>query len=145
MNYLLDTNVLIAILHRREPANTILRSKDPGAIFLSGITIGEIYYGIEKSSAAHIVQNRIAREAILSQFQHIFMDQVIVEEYGKIKSELFSSKSYSPNNENDIWIAAHARSKKSFILVTENLKDFQQIKGLSIESWSTHPAAIIQT
>ncbi|MFN8370648.1 MAG: type II toxin-antitoxin system VapC family toxin [Bacteriovoracaceae bacterium] len=144
MSYLLDTNILIAILHKREPENLAVRSKDPKDLYLSGITIGEIYFGIENSSPIHIEKNRIAREAVLSQFQHLFSDQEISEEYGKIKAELASLKSYNPNNENDIWIAAHARAK-SFILVTDNIKDFQTIKNLTIESWSTKPVATIQT
>jgi len=144
MSYLLDTNILIAVLHKREPANTIIRTKKIEDLYLSGITIGEIYFGIENSSSDHIEQNRILREAVLAQFQHLFSEQDIAEEYGKIKAELSASKSYSPNNENDIWIAAHARAK-SKILVTENIKDFQTISGLTIESWSTNPATVIQT
>lgn len=144
MSYLLDTNILIAVLHKREPANTIIRTKKIEDLYLSGITIGEIYFGIENSSSDHIEQNRILREAVLTQFQHLFSEQDIAEEYGKIKAELSASKSYSPNNENDIWIAAHARAK-SKILVTENIKDFQTISGLTIESWSTNPATVIQT
>lgn len=144
MSYLLDTNILIALFHRREPTNTHLRTKKPENLFLSGVTIGEISYGVEKSSPEHIAKNRVAREAIMAQFQHLYMDQAIAEEYGKIKVELSASKSYSPNNENDIWIAAHARAK-SYILVTENLKDFQSIKGLSIECWADDPVRGIQT
>lgn len=144
MSFLLDTNILIALLHRREPVNTITRSKNINDLHISGITIGEIHYGIEKSSPDHIQKNRIAREALLSLFQHIFVDETVSIEYGKIKAELFSSQSYRPDNENDIWIAAHARSK-SLILVTENLKDFQNIKGLTIQSWSTNPPSVLQT
>ncbi|MDD4974590.1 MAG: type II toxin-antitoxin system VapC family toxin [Bacteriovorax sp.] len=144
MIYLLDTNTLIALFHRREPTNTYLRTKKPENLFLSGVTIGEIFYGIEKSSFESIAKNRVAREAIMTQFQHVYTDQSISEEYGKIKAELSASKSYSPNNENDIWIAAHARAK-SYILVTENLKDFQSIQGLSIECWADNPIKVIQT
>lgn len=132
MAYLLDTNILIALLHKREPANSTIRSKDIADLFISGISIGEIHYGIEKSALEHIEKNRLAREALLGMFQHVFTDEEISVEYGKIKSELFKSKSYNPNNENDIWIAAHARAK-SLVLVTENIKDFQSIPRLSIE------------
>lgn len=144
MSYLLDTNTLIALLYKKEPTNTNLRTKKVEDLFISGITIGEIHYGIEKSSPEHIAQNRVARVAVIAQFQYVYVDQSIAEEYGKIKSELFANKSYSPNNENDIWIAAHARAK-SFILVTENIKDFQSIQGLSIESWATAPISVINT
>ena len=144
MSYILDTNILIAILYTREPANTIVRTKDPEDLFLTGITIGEIYFGIENSSPVHIQNNRIAREAVLAHFEHLFMDRDIVEEYGKIKAELSSTTNYHPDNENDIWIAAHARAKR-YTLVTENLRDFEDITGLKIESWSTNPPTSIQT
>lgn len=140
----MDTNIIIALLHKHEPVNSTLRSKQPDELFISGITIGEIYYGIEKSNPAYKQKNLIAREAIMNFLKHDFMDKNVCEEYGKIKAELFITGSYSPNNENDIWIAAHARAK-SFTLVTENLKDFQSIVGLTIESWSTNPPTSIQT
>ncbi len=144
MAYLLDTNIIIALLHKKEPINSTLRSKQPDELFISGITIGEIYYGVEKSNANYKQKNLIAREAIMNLFKHNFMDKNVCEEYGKIKAELFATKSYSPNNENDIWIAAHARAG-SFVLITENLKKFQSITGLRIESWSTTPPTSIQT
>jgi tRNA(fMet)-specific endonuclease VapC len=144
MPYLLDTNIIIGLLKKQGFVNSILRTKQPDKLFISGTTIGEIYYGIEKSSPVHKQKNLIAREAIMSFFKHDFIDTSVCEEYGKIKAELFSSKSYSPNNENDIWIAAHARAR-SFILVTENLKDFDSIPRLTIESWSVSPPKSIQT
>ena len=144
MAFLLDTNVIISLLHKKEPINSTLRSKKPEDLFISGVTIGEIYYGIEKSGTTHKHKNLIAREAVLSVFSQDFMDRTVCEEYGKIKAELFTKKSYSPNNENDIWIAAHAKAR-SFILVTEDLRDFQPITGLTIESWSKTPPHSIKT
>ena len=144
MKCLLDTNILIKVLHKKEPFNKNLRSKAVEDLFINGITVGEINYGIEKSGPTHKAKNRIARDALMSQFQHLYMDKEVSEEYGKIKAELFGSGSYGPDNENDIWIAAHARAK-SYTLITENIKDFQSIPGLTIESWATDPVTSITT
>ena len=40
---------------------------------------------------------------------------------------------------NDLFIAAHARSL-GLRLVTNNLAEFNRVKGLTLENWTTHPA-----
>jgi tRNA(fMet)-specific endonuclease VapC len=136
--YLIDTNALIRIAQKKTNFDANIRTKNPAELYICGVTIGEMVFGIENSSSSHKAQNKMFREAIMAMFQELYTDKSISYEYGKIKAELKSSNAYKPNNENDIWIAAHARAK-NMILVTENIKDFSSISGLSIESWSSAP------
>lgn len=39
---------------------------------------------------------------------------------------------------NDLFIAAHARSLE-LRLVTNNVAEFQRVKGLTLENWTTRP------
>jgi tRNA(fMet)-specific endonuclease VapC len=39
---------------------------------------------------------------------------------------------------NDLFIAAHARSL-GLRLVTNNIDEFQRVKGLTVENWTTRP------
>jgi tRNA(fMet)-specific endonuclease VapC len=36
---------------------------------------------------------------------------------------------------NDLWIAAHAKSAK-LVLVTNNEREFQRVSGLEIQNWA---------
>ena len=57
----------------------------------------------------------------------------VAETYGTIRSDLAARRELIGNN--DIWIAAHARSLQ-VILVTTNEKEFQRVDGLMIENWA---------
>ena len=53
-------------------------------------------------------------------------------EFGKIQSELRSIG--KPTGEIDVFIAAVARSRND-ILVTNNIKDFENISNLQLDNW----------
>jgi tRNA(fMet)-specific endonuclease VapC len=53
-------------------------------------------------------------------------------EYGRIRSAL--EKKGTPIGSLDILIAAHAKSVGA-ILVTNNIKEFNRVSGLSTENW----------
>lgn len=54
------------------------------------------------------------------------------QHYGTIRSVL--EKSGQPIGENDLHIAAHARSE-GLILVTNNEREFKRVPALQIENW----------
>lgn len=58
--------------------------------------------------------------------------EAAAEHYGHIRAELQKSGQVIGNN--DLWIAAHARSQ-DWILVTNNEKEFLRVNGLKVENW----------
>jgi tRNA(fMet)-specific endonuclease VapC len=54
------------------------------------------------------------------------------EIYGKIRATL--ERGGNPIGNNDLWIAAHAKSA-GLILVTNNMREFRRVSGLQLENW----------
>jgi tRNA(fMet)-specific endonuclease VapC len=130
--YLLDTNICIYI-RRERPQAVLNRFKvlPPGSTAISVITYGELTYGVRKSleprKAMMILEELIALIPVMP----LAVD--VAEAYGAIRADLAARGELIGNN--DLWIAAHARSLK-MILVTNNENEFQRVDGLTIENWA---------
>ena len=131
MKYLLDTNICIALI-RQKPARLIQRltSLQPGDAGISSITLAELFHGVEKS--AHPEQNMSALEQFLLPLDLADFDQNAALAYGKIRTDL--ERTGQLIGSMDMLIAAHAVSLDS-IVVTNNVQEFQRVKGLFIEDW----------
>jgi tRNA(fMet)-specific endonuclease VapC len=130
--FLLDTNICIYIAKARPPHlldrfNTIA----VGDAAMSVVTFGELEFGARKSQQAKVSL------AVLAQLRSIIpalpLDVAVGQEYGRIRSELETIG--RPIGNNDLWIAAHASALKA-ILVTNNRREFDRVKGLKVEDWS---------
>jgi tRNA(fMet)-specific endonuclease VapC len=108
---------------------------DPSEMAISGFTEAEIAFGVENSSLESRERNRTARSLAMTPFSRIYHDEEISVAYGKVKFQLVKDKSFYPQNEIDIFIAATAIAK-DLILITQNLSDFELIHNLKIEDWS---------
>ena len=56
----------------------------------------------------------------------------VANSYGSTRSTL--EKAGTPIGANDLWIAAHALTE-GLILVSNNLREFQRVPGLTVENW----------
>jgi tRNA(fMet)-specific endonuclease VapC len=131
MKYLLDTNICIALI-RQKPAALIQRltSLQPGDAGISSITLAELFHGVEKSARPE--QNMSALEQFLLPLDLADFDQDAALAYGKIRTDLESTGQLIGSM--DILIAAHALSLDA-IMVTNNVREFQRVKGLFVEDW----------
>jgi tRNA(fMet)-specific endonuclease VapC len=131
MKYLLDTNICIALI-RQKPAALIqmLTSLHPGDAGISSITLAELFHGVEKSVRPE--QNMSALEQFLLPLGLADFDQDAALAYGKIRADL--ERSGQIIGSMDILIAAHAVSLDA-IMVTNNVREFQRVKGLFVEDW----------
>jgi tRNA(fMet)-specific endonuclease VapC len=131
MKYLLDTNICIALI-RQKPATLIqqLTSLQPGDVGISSITLAELFHGVEKSAQPE--QNMSALEQFLLPLDLADFGQDAALAYGKIRAEL--ERKGQPIGSMDMLIAAHAVSLDA-IMVTNNVQEFQRIKGLTVEDW----------
>jgi len=129
--YLLDTNICIYI-QRQKPAGVLERFEklNPGDAAISVITWGELMYGAEKSSQRKKAVQLL--EAFTSFVPVLPMPENAGLVYGAIRVSLESKG--TPIGNNDLWIAAHAKAS-SFILVTNNEKEFRRVPGLKIRNW----------
>jgi tRNA(fMet)-specific endonuclease VapC len=82
MRYLLDTNICIYII-KKCPENVlkklelIIKSENQNEIYLSSITLSELYYGVEKSHQSE--KNREALKGFLTPFEFIDYKILIID------------------------------------------------------------------
>ncbi len=132
MKYLLDTNICIYVI-RKKTEHLIRRftSQKVGDIGISAITVSELQYGIQRSSKP--VQNQEALDRFLVPLTILDYDYAASVAYGRIRATLEAAG--TPVGSLDTLIAAHALSQ-NLILVTNNVREFSRVEGLSIEDWS---------
>ena len=102
-----------------------------GQVGMSVITFGELYYGAEKS------QQKTKTLDILTQLIELIpvlpLPINTAEHYGKVRAVLEKKGKIIGNN--DLWIAAHALADK-LTLVTNNVREFKRVPGLTVENWT---------
>ena len=97
---------------------------------ISAVTWGELIYGAEKSS--HPERNLADIEQMAARLEIAPFETLAAAHFGQLRAELYRiGKSIGPY---DMMIAGHARSM-GFILVTNNLKEFERVPGLRVENW----------
>jgi tRNA(fMet)-specific endonuclease VapC len=130
--YLLDTNICIYIRQRRpEEVLRCFRKLRPGEAALSVITYGELLYGVAKS-AQRVAAFEQLRE-LIRLLPAVALPENAAETYGTLRADLETKGQMIGNN--DLWIAAHALASK-LTLVTNNVREFQRVRGLKIENWA---------
>jgi tRNA(fMet)-specific endonuclease VapC len=124
MRYLLDTN--ICVFHLRGKLNLTGRQH----CHISEITLFELRFGAENSK-----DPQKHHESVTSLVKELTIIPVMtcIDVYTKEKVRL--RKAGKPiNDEFDLLIGATA-IKNNLILVTDNAKDFKNLKNIQIENW----------
>ena len=135
MNYLLDTNVCIALINGRsgKVRTRFMQAARFGAQFAtSSIVAHELWYGVAKSQ--QIARNANALTAFLSR-DITLLDYTEQDAHaaGEIRAEL--ERQGQRIGEYDTLIAGQAFSR-NLILVTANTREFERVKGLVVEDWT---------
>lgn len=130
MLYVLDTNILIAMLKGDARVSARLATLALSSLRLSCIVLGELELGAAKS--AYGAQNR-ARIAELKRCMPLAgIDAETAAHYAHIRHALEARG--RPIGANDLWIAAQTRSMGA-TLVSHNERKFQRVDGLLLENW----------
>ena len=132
MKYMLDTNICIYLI-KQKPEKVLRRFKDHsmGDIGISSITLAELRFGVEKSQ--QIQNNRQALEEFILPLEIADFDEKAAVIYGAVRAAL--EKAGTPVGSMDMLIGAHALSL-DLTLVTNNVREFKQIKNLNVVDWS---------
>lgn len=132
MKYMLDTNICIYLI-KHDPARVLkhFKSHSIGDIGISSITLAELRYGVSKS--LHVERNRQALDEFILPLEVADFGEPAANSYGLIRAEL--EKIGKPVGAMDMLIGAHAIAL-GVILVTNNTKEFKQIKNLKIADWT---------
>ena len=127
--YLLDTNILIAILTDDMTIHVQDETQNVPKVSLPSPAVGELYYGARKSGRP--IENLTKVNRLTQRFPLISCDLETAQWYGIIKERLRRKGRPIPNN--DIWIAAIAM-QYDLILVTRDAH-FDEVESLQTERW----------
>lgn len=130
MRYLLDTNIVIAAMKGNAAVVARLEDTPLENLVLSPVVLGELEFGTEKS--AHSERNRARLAELAETLPLAVVDAETSRCYGRIRAEL--EQVGKPIGANDTWIAAHALALDA-TLVTDNIREFSRIAGLTVENW----------
>ena len=133
MKYFLDTNICIYFLKGEYPSiRKKLRKKKPADIMIPSVVKAELLFGAEKSSK--VADNREKILGFLSPFELLPFGDTECEIYTKIRYQLENQG--TPIGANDMLIAAVVLAHKG-TLVTNNEKEFEKVRGLKIQNWTS--------
>jgi tRNA(fMet)-specific endonuclease VapC len=130
LTYMLDTNICIYVMKiyppkLREKFNALAEQ-----LCISSITLGELFYGAEKS--ARPVENLNAIQHFVARLEVLPFGVKAAAHYGQMRAEL--ERIGSPCGSHDMQIGGHARSE-GLAVVTNNLREFARMQGLRTENW----------
>ncbi len=128
--YLLDTNIISDVI--RNPAGFAARRIehiDPKEICTSIVVAAELRYGCARKGSAKLLAKV---EALLDTIPVLPLDVSVDSQYGSIRSALEAAG--QAIGLNDLLIGAHAYAL-GLTLVTDNMREFIRIRGLSVENW----------
>lgn len=130
MQYLLDTNVFVALCKDRPGVAARLDTIPADDVILSSIVVAEIEYGIAKSRRRAF--NRQVFATLLEGFPVAPFDASAARAYGPIRADL--ERRGLVIGPHDLLIAAHARSLGA-VVVTDNTTEFGRVEGLRVANW----------
>ena len=132
MKYMLDTNILI-YLKKQMPVEVVkmFETVSKHDVCISSITMAELEFGVQNSK--YPLRNKMALLLLLSEIEILSFGQKAAQAYGEIRKDLKDRGQIIGGN--DLLIAAHAKAEDC-ILVTNNLKEFERVKGLNCQNWA---------
>jgi tRNA(fMet)-specific endonuclease VapC len=135
VSYLLDTNVCIALINGTSPrvrTRFIQATRSKALLATSSIVAHELWYGVAKSQL--VADNARALAAFLSREVALLdYSERDAQAAGENRAEL--ERQGRRIDEYDTLIAGQAFSR-NLILVTANTREFERVKGLTVEDWT---------
>jgi tRNA(fMet)-specific endonuclease VapC len=133
MGVLIDTSVLIKHERGHLDLSRTLANRDGEEFFVSVITASELLHGVHRAKDESIRTRRSAFvEAILTSFPILNIDLATARIHSQIGGTLSAAGALI--GPHDLWLAA-ACITHGLSLATGNLREFERVPGLKIESW----------
>jgi tRNA(fMet)-specific endonuclease VapC len=132
MKYLLDTSTCVFFLRGKLNLDEIIREKGRENCYVSEITIAELRYGaensenpVESNKAVDLFVGGVSKVPIIGCLRLYAKEKVRLRKIGRPIHDEF-----------DLLIGVTAVHGE-MTLVTDNVKDFENIEGIKIENWFT--------
>ena len=130
MKYLLNTDSVSFALRGHGGVGARIRACNPSDICMSAITLAELRYGADRKGSRKL---HGLIDTFAAAIEVVSFDEAAAAEFGRIGSIL--AERGTPIGEFDVLIAAHAVVLRC-TLVTNNVRHFSKVPGLSVENWA---------
>jgi tRNA(fMet)-specific endonuclease VapC len=130
VKYLLDTDSVSYALRGQGEVGARIRGQRPSDLCISAITLAELRYGAERKGSKRL---HGLIDTFTSAVEVASFDETAAAEFGRLASVL--AERGTPIGEFDVLIAAHAVALRC-TLVTNNVRHFSKVPGLSVENWA---------
>ncbi len=130
MSFIPDTNIWIGLARGDRSIEREIFGHRANELLVSTLVEAELHFGASKSSRSLEVLVRLERQ--LAPFTRLSFDSRSAAKYGQLRHYLESTG--QPIGNMDLLIAASALAH-SHTVVTRNVRDFERVPGLLIESW----------
>jgi tRNA(fMet)-specific endonuclease VapC len=107
-----------------------LQAERPSDVCISAITLAELRYGADRKGSRKL---RALTDTFTAAVEVAPFDEAAAAEFGRIGSLLADRR--TSIGEFDALIAAHALALRC-TLVTNNVRHFSKVPGLSVENWA---------
>ena len=139
MKYVLDTNIVSALMANDKRVHERLRGLPPKDVAIPQPALAEIAFGVERLVSSKRKQLlRDGFEAIRREIPQLGWTTNVTDAFATIKAGL--EKSGRLIEDFDVAIAAHALAHGA-VLVTANSKHMERIPNLHVEDWLANPAS----
>jgi tRNA(fMet)-specific endonuclease VapC len=131
--YLLDTNIVSDLV--RNPSGLVAaaltaKQADPGSVIVTSIVVVcESRFGVRRKGSRRLEEQV---EEVLSQITILPLGDGVDLHYAEARLQL--EREGRPIGANDLLIAAHTLALGA-VLVTDNVREFERVKGLQLENW----------
>lgn len=136
MNYLLDTNAVVALL-RNKPAGVRERYREAESsgdyLGLSSVVLYELWYGVAKSSRVQENTERL-RIFLSGNVDLLDFDDEDARSTAQVRATLESAG--TPIGAYDLLIAGQAL-RRGLTVITANTSEFSRVTGLSWQDWTS--------
>lgn len=136
MNYLFDTNAVVALL-RNKPTGVRERYREAEAsgeyLAVSSVVLFELWYGVEKSTQVRENTERL-RIFLSGGLDFLDFDDGDAQTAGRVRATL--ERSGTPIGGYDLLIAGQAL-RRGLTVVTANTAEFGRVPGLDWVDWTS--------
>ncbi|MDP9348093.1 MAG: type II toxin-antitoxin system VapC family toxin [Gemmatimonadota bacterium] len=133
MGVLIDASILIEHERGRVDLRKRLAGREDEEFFLSVVTASELLHGVHRARDAGIRAKRSAFvEAALERLPLLPIDLATARTHAQLWAALASTG--TPIGPHDLWLAASCVAH-GLVMVTANLREFNRVPGLLVESW----------